>query len=96
MQILTDRMTERIIHYCTEHGLMCTNQRLLIADKLQELDTYTDAVELWLHLKREKHAISISCVYRGLDLLVNAGLATTSRNENRQRTYRINGENLAR
>lgn len=90
MQVLTDRVVEKIAHYCNENGLTCTNQRLLVAGKLSELDGYTDAVELWLLLKRDGHAISIDCVYRGLNLLANAGLASTRSNEQKQRTYRMN------
>jgi len=84
-----ENIVERMIRYYQEKGMAFTNNRLLVAAKLWELDEYVDAVDLWILLKEEQCSISIGCVYLNLKLMVKLGLAYVKK-EDRQFLFRIN------
>lgn len=59
--------------YLKSEGLNVTKSRKKIADEIFQISDHFDATSLWARL-HEKTNISMSTIYRTLDLLLDAGL----------------------
>ena len=59
--------------YLKSEGLNITSARQKIAEEIFEIDEHFDATDLWARLHQDTN-ISMSTIYRTLDLLLEAGL----------------------
>ncbi len=65
--------------YLTRHGLRLTRQRRVIADAFFESEGHPNIDELYDRVRRLDPRIGQATVYRTLKLLVDSGLAASSR-----------------
>lgn len=65
--------------YLTAHGLRFTRQRELIAEAFFEAEGHPNIDELYDRVRRRDRRIGQATVYRTLKLLVDSGLANSSR-----------------
>lgn len=71
---------------------MATSKRVLVAQELFRMKGDVDAVTLYISL-RQRHPVSISCVYMSLNVLAEVGLALAKpAPDGRYMLYRANGE----
>ncbi|MCB9728351.1 MAG: transcriptional repressor [Deltaproteobacteria bacterium] len=74
-----DDWEERLKEYLSANDLRLTRQRHLIAEAFFETDGHPNIDELYLRVRRRAPHIGQATVYRTLRLLVDSGLAASSR-----------------
>lgn len=70
----SDERNSRIERLCAEHGLRMTGQRRLIARVLSEARDHPDVEEVHRRVHAEDDRISLSTVYRTVNLLEKKGI----------------------
>jgi Fur family ferric uptake transcriptional regulator len=68
--------TETIEEQCAKKGMRMTDQRRVIAHVIEASDDHPDVEELYRRASAQDSGISLSTVYRTLNLFEEAGLVT--------------------
>ena len=71
-----DRMTETLEEQCAKKGMRMTDQRRVIAQVVEAATDHPDVEELYRRAAAIDSKISLSTVYRTLNLFEEAGLVT--------------------
>jgi len=84
-----DPLLERLNEFCRSQDMQYSDRRWRVALKLREMNRDAEAEEVWISMKSDGYAISISCVYQSLGILTDARICICTKVTNRQWVYRI-------
>lgn len=86
-----DLALDQFTQFLRKNGHNVTQARSLIAKAALAMDRHFEAADLWAKLKKE-HPVSVSTVYRTLNLLVQAGLLRVTDLGDPHAHYEVAGE----
>lgn len=82
-------ISEKIRDYCLKNNLNYYRKRSLVADELQETNTPSTAIDLWLRVSAKGSKVSFPSVYIILKWLVDHGFAEKTGQSGKKTLFRI-------